>query len=87
MNPLKNSNTDSNKPNNERIESSQSSFESTSQQGSTNTATLCVVCSTRIRALVLVPCGHYNVCVPCGHSLTQCPNCRANVTALVRIYE
>ncbi|CAF0944614.1 unnamed protein product [Adineta ricciae] len=37
-------------------------------------ATLCVVCSLRPRALALVPCGHFSVCVPCGHGVQTCPN-------------
>ena len=54
---------------------------------STNTATnLCIICSTRQRAVVFVPCGHFSVCVPCGHGLKSCPTCGANIKALVRIY-
>ncbi|CAF4122297.1 unnamed protein product [Adineta steineri] len=30
------------------------------QQQSTDSATLCVICLTRNRALALVPCGHFN---------------------------
>ncbi len=59
----------------------------TSQQGPINATTLSVVCSIRNRALVFVPCGHFNVCVPCGHSLVACPNCGTNIKAFVRIYD
>jgi hypothetical protein len=93
MEPLGNNNTadlqsqvDPNKSNNENTQILQSLSGSSSQQGSTNITTLCVVCSTRSRALVLVPCGHFNVCIPCGHSLVECPICGTNVKALVRIY-
>ena len=52
-------------------------------QTSTN---LCIICSTRERALVFVPCGHFAVCVPCGHGLKSCPTCGSNIQALVRVY-
>jgi hypothetical protein len=64
-----------------------SSPNSSSQQASTNAATnLCVVCSTRQRAVAFVPCGHYAVCVPCGHSLQSCPTCGSNIKGLLRIF-
>jgi hypothetical protein len=55
---------------------------------STNAAiNLCIVCSTRQRAVVFVPCGHFAVCVPCGHGLQSCPTCGSNIKALVRIFD
>ena len=56
-------------------------------QASTNAATnLCVICSTRERAVVFVPCGHLIACVPCGHGLKSCPTCGTNIKALVRVF-
>jgi hypothetical protein len=64
-----------------------SSEDKPSPQASTNTATnLCIICSTRERALVFVPCGHFGVCVPCGHGLKSCPTCGSNIQALVKIF-
>jgi hypothetical protein len=92
MEPLENDNTvdtqskiDPNESQNTQMLKSSSG--STSQQESTNATTLCVVCSTRNRALVLVPCEHFNVCVSCGHSLVECPICGTNIKALVRVYD
>ncbi len=81
------SETNPNKSNNENMQISQSSFGSTSQQETRNSTTLCVVCSLRNRALALIPCAHFNVCVPCGHSLVTCPTCGTNIKALIRIYD
>ncbi len=65
----------------------QSSPNTSSQQPSTNAATnLCMICSTRQRAVAFVPCGHLVACVPCGHSLKSCPTCGSNVKALLRIF-
>jgi hypothetical protein len=55
-------------------------------QSSTAATNLCIICSTRERAIVFVPCGHFAVCVPCGHGLTSCPTCGSNINALVRIF-
>ncbi len=46
----------------------------------------CIICSTRQRAVVFVPCGHLVACVPCGHGLTSCPTCGSNIKALVRVF-
>jgi Zinc finger, C3HC4 type (RING finger) len=47
----------------------------------------CVVCMDRIRAVVLVPCGHFNLCAECAHQMqmtsAQCPMCRGSFTAFV----
>jgi hypothetical protein len=66
---------------------SQPSPNSSSQRASTNAATnLCIVCSTRQRALAFVPCGHFAVCVQCGHGLKSCPTCGSNIKGLLRIF-
>ena len=72
----------------ESYKSLSSSEPSSSQQTSpTTTATnLCIVCSTRSRALAFVPCGHFAVCVPCGHGLKICPTCGLTIKGLMRIY-
>ncbi len=76
-------------PNNGSSENKQSETEPDKplSQSSTDAATsLCIICSTRQRAVVFVPCGHFVVCVPCGHGLTSCPTCGSNIKALVRIF-
>ncbi len=56
-------------------------------QSSTNAATnLCIICSTRQRAIVFVPCGHLLTCVLCGHSLHSCPTCGSNIKGLLRVF-
>jgi hypothetical protein len=80
--------TEPSKSDNENKSLSQSSSSSLAQQGSANPATnLCIVCSKRRRALALVPCGHFAVCVPCGHSLQSCPTCGSNIKGLLRVYD
>ena len=84
----KDSETKPQKTNNENKSLSQPSSSSTSREASTNTASnLCIVCSTRPRALALLPCGHFAVCVACGHSLQSCPTCGTNIKGLLRIFE
>ncbi|CAF0921106.1 unnamed protein product [Rotaria sordida] len=78
--------TSLNESDNDNKQIFQSSSYSTSQQGSTNSDTLCIVCSTRNRALAFVPCGHFSVCVPCGHGLVACPICGTNIKALFKVY-
>ncbi|UJR35055.1 hypothetical protein I4U23_027831 [Adineta vaga] len=58
-----------------------------SSSSSSNSNTLCVVCSIRHRALALIPCGHFNVCVQCGHGLCVCPTCGTNIKGLIRVYD
>jgi len=84
---MENNNPATTKLDNENMQMLQSSRVSGTQQELAKSATLCIVCSTRNRALALVPCGHFSVCVQCGHSLAMCPICGTNIKALIRIYD
>ncbi|UJR10743.1 hypothetical protein I4U23_014931 [Adineta vaga] len=59
---------------------------SQSKQASGN-PTLCVLCSVRQRALALIPCGHFAVCVSCGHNTKSCPTCGKTVKGLIRVFD
>lgn len=68
----------------QQLSPSQSFPNSSTQQASTN---MCVVCSTRQRAVAFTPCGHFAACVACGHSLKTCPTCGSNIKGLLRIFQ
>jgi hypothetical protein len=57
----------------------------------------CIVCTQLPCTVVIVPCGHSNVCLPCLYNLFQaaaatnhvsatCPTCRAQVAQVIRLY-
>ena len=46
----------------------------------------CLICCTEERRLACIPCGHLIACVPCSHSLHNCPVCRKEIEAFVRIF-
>jgi hypothetical protein len=54
---------------------------------STQSSTLCSQCSRYPRSVVLIPCGHFIVCVACGHSLVSCPICQSDINAILKIFE
>merc|ERR1712072_374187 len=41
---------------------------------------LCVVCLTREKNILSVPCGHIAACATCHEPLSSCPLCRAGIT-------
>ncbi|XP_008412740.1 mitochondrial ubiquitin ligase activator of NFKB 1 [Poecilia reticulata] len=52
-------------------------------------ATSCVVCLSRERALVFLECGHVCACGPCYEALQEpkkCPICRATIDRVVPLY-
>jgi hypothetical protein len=52
----------------------------------------CTVCMNHIRAVVLVPCGHYKLCRGCAVDIhdsgagMKCPQCRADVQQVVEVF-
>lgn len=44
------------------------------------TATKCLRCEERPRAVTLAPCNHYALCEPCADTATECPYCQAPIT-------
>ena len=55
------------------------------EEASGNDRQLCVICQTRARTLLLIPCSHFNVCVPCGHGARVCPTCGETIQGLFRV--
>lgn len=47
---------------------------------------ICVVCMTNSRSVVLIPCGHLAVCQSCYGRLQQCPICRAVIRGAIRSF-
>ena len=46
----------------------------------------CVMCHDRPPAVVLIPCGHYGLCLDCSLEIVGgCPICRAQVNAVVDV--
>ena len=43
----------------------------------------CVVCLEEPKTLVMVPCGHYCLCVTCKPKIFKCPLCRQAITLAV----
>jgi len=46
----------------------------------------CVICFTRSRDVVIIPCGHVCSCRGCTEQCRICPICRQNIERLVPIY-
>lgn len=57
------------------------------QQGAHNTRHICVICMDRDPQVVLVPCGHQNLCAPCAHQWKEengcCPTDRREIQMIV----
>ena len=47
---------------------------------------ICVVCMSAPRTVVLIPCGHLAVCLSCFSRLQQCPFCRSVIRGGIRSY-
>jgi len=51
----------------------------------------CVVCFSRPRDVVLVPCGHYGLCELCAQQIyydgtKECPVCRHKINQIVKVF-
>ena len=57
----------------------------TQQTGSAQES-ICVVCMSAPRTVVLIPCGHLAVCQSCYGRLQQCPVCRSVIRGAIRSY-
>ena len=47
---------------------------------------VCVVCMSAARTVVLIPCGHLAACQSCYGRLQQCPICRSVIRGAIRSY-
>jgi hypothetical protein len=48
---------------------------------------VCVVCMDAPRKIVLLPCGHLQLCTLCAGKVKTCPSCRALITKRVVTYK
>ena len=55
-------------------------------QTGTAQESICVVCMSTARSVVLIPCGHLAVCQSCYVHLQQCPICRSVIRGAIRSY-
>ena len=75
--------TDNNPP----PEPSQTIGPSATQPAASNSEeSICVVCMSAPRSIVLIPCGHLAVCQSCYTRLQQCPVCRSVIRGAIRSY-
>ena len=47
---------------------------------------LCVVCLTKDKNVLLLPCAHLTTCLECSFNMQNCPLCRSKIQATVRTY-
>ncbi|GET86359.1 unspecified product [Leishmania tarentolae] len=66
-------------------EGNNSDYESASVAGNTP-PNLCLVCYNK-KDTVLVPCGHFCVCMSCAANLIECPLCRTKIKVRQRVFE
>ena len=68
-------------------EQSQTTGPAATQPAASNPAkSICVVCMSAPRAVLLIPCGHLVVCQSCYSRLQQCPACRVMVRGAIRSF-
>lgn len=52
--------------------------------------TECIICfepfSDEIKRMVLIPCGHANICSTCGEQVQSCPSCNQMITDRKIVY-
>lgn len=46
----------------------------------------CVICLTKERQFMFVPCGHLCCCMPCSKALQKCPICRRRIIRCQRVH-
>lgn len=63
---------------------------STSDRGRSNTALSqgsgCAICMSSSKLVVLVPCGHTNICKRCSKRVDNCPFCRCQILRRQKVY-
>jgi len=47
---------------------------------------ICIICEDSKINCVIVPCGHQTICTNCATKITECPNCRGNISQIVKTY-
>ena len=49
-------------------------------------STECVICCDGDAEYAAVPCGHRGLCANCSQTVSECPVCRATMTAVLRVF-
>ena len=47
---------------------------------------LCVICLSKDKNVLFLPCAHLAACLDCSFNLQNCPICRSKIQATVRTY-
>ena len=47
---------------------------------------LCVICLTKDKNVLFLPCAHLAACLECSFNMRNCPMCRSKIQATVRTY-
>jgi len=47
---------------------------------------MCVVCLSKEKNILLLPCAHLTSCLECSFNLQNCPLCRSIIQATVKTY-
>lgn len=47
---------------------------------------LCVVCLSKDKNILFLPCAHLAACLDCSFNMQNCPLCRSTIQATVRTY-
>ena len=58
----------------------------TQPAASNSEESICVMCTSAPRSIVLIPCGHLAVCQGCYSRLQQCPVCRSVIRGAIRSF-
>jgi hypothetical protein len=61
---------------------------SSDNQSSTNVedTTLCIICATNPINVLLIPCGHAELCNQCSSRLNNCCTCRKQIEKKIKLY-
>jgi hypothetical protein len=46
----------------------------------------CVICHTRIRKVLFLPCHHFLCCIHCSSDITQCLRCQHVITTMIPVF-
>ena len=67
-------------------------FTTMCQSGEEQTDDICKICFVNPINSVILPCGHFSICVDCGQRLqaknpiSKCPICRVTITKIQQIF-
>jgi hypothetical protein len=47
---------------------------------------MCVICLSKDKNVIFLPCAHFAACLECSMSLNNCPMCRSEIQARIRAF-